>query len=226
MRILMPVGTNVYDGIFGDLKDKFPCAIGVVNVYGQSEGGLVAKSMDQKYLGGVVCEAVRIVDPETGEALGPGEVGEITYKSDCPMIGYLNNKEENDKFFGTDGFLHSGDLGHYNDKGTLFYDGRLKELIKYKNFHLYPNELEEMLLRHRDVQDAAVFGKPEPSVQELVTALVVRKPGANVTTEELRKLVDEQVDMSKQLRGDVHFVQKIPRNPQGKILRKKLIDLL
>ena len=226
MRILMPVGTNVYDGIFGDLKDKFPCAIGVVNVYGQSEGGLVAKSMDQKYLGGVVCEAVRIVDPETGEALGPGEVGEITYKSDCPMIGYLNNKEENDKFFGTDGFLHSGDLGHYNDKGTLFYDGRLKELIKYKNFHLYPNELEEMLLRHKDVQDAAVFGKPEPSVQELVTALVVRKPGANVTTEELRKLVDEQVDMHKQLRGGVHFVQKIPRNPQGKILRKKLIDLL
>ena len=226
MRILMPIGTNVYDGIFDDLKEKFPCAIGVVNLYGQTEGGVVAQSMDQKCLGGVVCEAVRIVDPETGEALGPGEVGEITYKSTCPMIGYLNNQEENDKFFGSDGFLHSGDLGHYDDKGTLYYDGRLKELIKYKSFHLYPNELEEMLLRHEDVQDAAVFGKPEPSVRELVTALVVRKPGANVSTEELRKLVDDQVDDRKQLRGGVHLVQKIPRNPQGKILRKKLIDLL
>ena len=226
MRILIPVGTNVYDGIFADLKGKFPCAIGVVNLYGQTEGGLVAKSMDQKYLGGVICEAVRIVDPETGEALGPGEVGEITYKTNCPMIGYLNNQEENDKFFGSDGFLHSGDLGHYDDKGTLYYDGRLKELIKYKSFHLYPNELEEMLLRHEDVQDAAVFGKPEPSVQELVTALVVQKPGSNVLAEELQKLVNEQVDERKQLRGGVHFVQKIPRNPQGKILRKKLIDLV
>ena len=86
--------------------------------------------------------------------------------------------------------------------------------------------MEERLLRHKEVQDAAVFGKPEPSVQELVTALVVRKPGAKVTNEELRKLVDEQVDKSKQLRGGVHFVHKIPRNPQGKILRKKLIDFV
>ena len=97
------------------------------------------------------------------------------------MIGYLNNQEENDKFFGSDGFLHSGDLGHYDDRGSLYFDGRLKELIKYKNFHLYPNELEEIILSHKDVQDAAVFGKPEPSVQELVTALVVQKPGSNVS---------------------------------------------
>ena len=75
-------------------------------------------------------------------------------------------------FGGGEGFLRSGDLGHYDDKGNLYFDGRIKELIKYKNFHLYPNELEEIILKLDGVEDIAVFGVPEPSVQELVTALV------------------------------------------------------
>ena len=127
-------------------------------------------------------------------------------------------------FFGCgDGFVHSGDLGHYDEKGTLYFDGRLKELIKYKNFHLYPNELEEILMGHDAVEDAAVFGKPEASVQELVTALVVKKRDADVETGELKNLVNQQVDDHKHLRGGIHFVRKIPRNPQGKILRSKLM---
>ena len=117
-------------------------------------------------------KAVKIIDPDTGVAVGPNVVGEITYKSDYPMLGYLNHPEENKKFFGKDRFLHSGDLGHYDEAGNMYFDGRLKELIKYKNFHLYPNELEEIMLRVDGVEDAAVFGRPEPSVQELVTALV------------------------------------------------------
>ena len=139
------------------------------------------------------------------------------------MLGYLNLPEENKKFFGSEGFFHSGDLGHYDENGILFYNGRLKELIKYKNSHLYPNELEEILMGHDAVEDAAVFGKPEASVQELVTALVVKKRDAEVEVEELQDLVDKQVEDHKQLRGGIHFVQKIPRNPQGKILRSKLL---
>ena len=102
----------------------------------------------------------------------------------------------------------------------------VKELIKYKNYHLYPNELEELILTHGGVADAAVFGKPEPAVQELVTALVVKKEGVEVTEEEVRKLVDDKVDDHKKLRGGVHFVDRIPRNPQGKIMRKGLANLI
>ena len=76
---------------------------------------------------------------------------------------------------------------------------------------------------HDAVEDAAVFGKPEASVQELVTALVVKKREAEVEKEELQDLVNKQVDDHKQLRGGIHFVRKIPRNPQGKILRSKLL---
>ena len=97
-------------------------------------------------------KAVKIIDPDTGVALGANVVGEITYQSDYPMLGYLNQPEENERFFGKDGFLHSGDLGHYDEAGNLYFDGRLKELIKYKNFHLYPNELEELLMAHESVE--------------------------------------------------------------------------
>jgi acyl-CoA synthetase (AMP-forming)/AMP-acid ligase II len=216
----------VYSSVM-DLKDKFPSAYAVLNIYGQSEGGSgVAFGLSQKTLGQIMCPAVRVSDPATGEALGPNIVGEIIYKSDSPMIGYINHPEENEKFFGKEGFFHSGDLGHYDVNGALYFDGRLKELIKYKNFHLYPNELEELILSHDAVEDTAVFGKPEASVQELVTALVVRKKNSGVTEEDLRKLVDDKVDNHKRLRGGVHFVEKIPRNPQGKILRKNLINIL
>jgi len=150
---------------------------------------------------------VKIIDPDTGVALGANVVGEITYQSDYPMLGYLNQPEENKRFFGKDGFLHSGDLGHYDEAGNLYFDGRLKELIKYKNYHLYPNELEELLMAHEAVQDAAVFGKPEASVQELVTACVVRKEGAEVTAQDLQMQVDSKVKESvpKQYSESVDF---------------------
>ena len=227
IRYMIPFGTNVYDGIFEDLQDKFPSLMGVINLYGQTEGGVISLGMDQKCLGGIHCPAVRILDPKTHEQLGPGMVGEITYKTDIPMLGYLDMPEETKMFFGCgDGFVHSGDLGHYDEKGTLYFDGRLKELIKYKNFHLYPNELEEILMAHQAVEEAAVFGKPEASVQELVTALVVRKKHMEVEVGELEDLVNKQVDDHKQLRGGIHFVQKIPRNQQGKILRSQLLEQL
>ena len=111
---------------------------------------LVSKENSNQFL--FRTKAVKIIDPDTGVAVGPHVVGEITYKSDYPMLGYLNHPEENERFFGNDGFLHSGDLGHYDEAGNLYFDGRLKELIKYKNFHLYPNELEELLMAHDGVQ--------------------------------------------------------------------------
>ena len=106
VKLLVPVGTNLYDGILMDLKDKFPSAYAVLNIYGQSEGGSgVAFGLSQKTLGQIMCPAVRVVDPATGEALGPNIVGEIIYKSDSPMIGYINHPEENEKFFGKEGFF-------------------------------------------------------------------------------------------------------------------------
>ena len=143
----------------------------------------------------------------------------------CHMKGYLNKPEETAKFFAQDGFLHTGDLGHYDELGQLFFDGRLKELIKYKNHHVYPLEIENVICTHPSVFEAAVFGRPDPNVQELVTAVVVVKPGMEVSEQEIIELVSENVDDSKKLRGGVNFVEKLPKNPQGKILRRNLVNL-
>lgn len=231
LKMVWPLGANIYDGIAEDLKKFFPNLLFVGNVYGQSEVfSPVGVSTSQTNLGGLhsVMEALKFVDEETGESVGPGIVGEFAVKpsSYTVMLGYLNNKEENEHFFGKDGFLYLGDLGHYDENGVIFYDGRKKDLIKYKNSHLYPKELEDLIMKHQDVEDVAVFGKPEPTVQELVTAVVVRKKQSVLDAAEIIKQVNNKVDDHKKLRGGVYFVDKIPRNPQGKILRGNLLRLI
>ena len=147
-------------------------------------------------------------------------------KLDVVMKGYLNRPDENSHFFAEDGFIRTGDLGHYDDKGLLYFDGRHKELIKYKNYHLYPLEIENIINSHPEVLEAAVFGKPDPTVQEYVTAAVVKNPNSPLTEKQIIELVANNVDDFKQLRGGVIFVEKLPKNPQGKLQRKKLLELL
>ena len=113
-------------------------------------------------------------------------------------------------------------MGWYNDDGTLFYGGRKKELIKYKNCHIFPQEIEAAAMKHPEVDDIGVFGVPDIAVQELVSAVVVKAPGSKLTEEEIRDYVNETLDDFKRIRGEIKFVLSIPRNPQGKILRSQL----
>ena len=87
---------------------------------------------------------------------------------------------------------------------------------------MYPVEIEEVIRTHPDVAEAGVFGVPDDVVQELVTAAVVKKPGSDLTEQEVEKLVADKLEDFKRLRGGVFFVDKIPTNQQGKILRPKL----
>ena len=153
------------------------------------------------------------------------KVGEIMAKMDFYMKGYLNRQIETDKFFSYDGFIHTGDLGHYDENGILHFNGRHKELIKYKNNHLFPMEIENIISLHPDVLEVAVFGKPDPIVQEYVTAAVVKKPGSNLTGKDIVNLVETKVEDFKRLRGGVVFLSKLPKNPQGKIQRSRLSSM-
>ena len=158
--------------------------------------------------------AVKIVNEETNEPCGPNEIGEITVKSPITMKSYLNRPEANVKFFDQDGFVQTGDLGSYDETGKLTFEGRLKELIKYKNIHMYPLEIENFICSHPDVVDVGVFGRPEPSVQELVTAIVVKKPNSTVTEQGghhvlwIVELRDESRD-STHLKLVIFFYKKI-----------------
>ena len=101
--------------------------------------------------------------------------------------------------------MYLGDFGHYDENGAIYFDGRKKDLIKYKNSHLYPREIEDLIMKHPDVEDEAVFGNPEPSVQELVTALVVLANGFKLIEEEIRRQVEEHFDDSRKLSGVFAF---------------------
>ncbi|XP_059160340.1 uncharacterized protein LOC131943956 isoform X2 [Physella acuta] len=164
----------------------------------------------------------KIVDVASNQALGPGEVGEYCVKGPQVMKGYFKNKKATDDMIEPDGWLHTGDIGYYNKDGLVFIKDRLKELIKYKGSQVPPAELEALLLGHPDVQDVAVIGVPDDQAGELPKAFVVKKPGSKLTEKEVARFVEERVSHTKKLRGGVQFVEDIPKNPSGKILRRVL----
>ena len=107
----------------------------------------------------------------------------------------------------------------------LYFDGRMKELIKYKNCHLSPVEIEDIIIQHPGVLEVGVFGRSWNG-KELVTAVVAKKEGfEDLNEKEIANFVDERVDDFKRLRGGVIFVDRLPRNPIGKLVRKELLNL-
>ena len=227
--LILPTGSTIPKTLFEDLKQNLPNIKAVFHGFAMTEiPAIIAYTMDSQFsLGGLGPSVqVKIVDPETGKVCGQDEIGEFLVKSKVTMKGYLNCAEENSEFFGNqDGFVHTGDLVSFNHLGNLIYEGRMKDLIKYKNQHIYPLEIESVIRKHPEVMDVGVFGRPEPTVQELVTALVVKQANSTLTENEVISMVQEALDDSRHLRGGVAFVDKLPKNPVGKTLRKKLPQL-
>ena len=227
---ITPAGSTVPEDCYESLRRHFPSLKFVMNMYGQSEfGNLITLSFTPRNLGHVYSGTeVKIEDPETGEICGPNKTGKIMARCDFLMKGYINRPEEDAKYFADNGFVNTGDLGHFDEDLILYYDGRHKEIIKFQNVHVSPIEVEEVIRKHPDVEDVAVFGRPHPSDQEHVAAAVVRKKGEgmSVTEDELKKMVQDQLELPKWLRGGVVFVDSLPRNPIGKVQRNKLIELV
>lgn len=134
----------------------------------------------------------KIVDIETQETLDVGQTGEICFLGEQVMLGYWNNPEATSQTIDQDGWLHTGDVGYYDEKGRLHVVDRLKELIKYKGYQISPSEIETVLLSHPAVKDAAVAGKPDERGGEVPVAFVVRQPGANVTAQEIQEIVKRE----------------------------------
>ena len=165
----------------------------------------------------------RIVDSDSGEDLGLNEDGEIWVRGPQVMPGYLNNPEATAETIDSDGWLHTGDVGHIDEDGHFTIVDRLKELIKYKGFQVPPAELEALLVTHPAVADAAVIGIPDDEAGELPKAFVALKPGATAGAEDIQSFVAGQVAHYKQIRL-LEFVDEIPKSASGKILRRMLRD--
>jgi acyl-CoA synthetase (AMP-forming)/AMP-acid ligase II len=164
-----------------------------------------------------------IVDPVGGSSLGPNEDGEVWVRGPQVMKGYLNNPEATKATIDSEGWLHTGDIGHFDQDGYLYIVDRLKELIKYKGFQVAPSELEALLLTHPQISDAAVIGVPDVEAGEIPVAFIVVKPGEVVDPSEVQAFVAGKVAHFKQIRR-VAIVDAIPKSAAGKILRRVLRD--
>ncbi|WP_288833260.1 AMP-binding protein [uncultured Corynebacterium sp.] len=166
---------------------------------------------------------IRLVDIETLEDVEEGQEGEVLVRGPQVMQGYLDNPEATEKTLLQDGWLRTGDIARVGEDGGLRIIDRAKEVIKYKGYQVAPAELEALLLTHPDVNDVGVVGAERDGL-EIPRAFVVKRDGAQLSAAELMDWVAERVTPYKKVRA-VEFVDAIPKNPTGKILRRELREV-
>jgi long-chain acyl-CoA synthetase len=164
---------------------------------------------------------IRIVDPDTGDDVPTGTVGEIWTRSAFNMLGYWDKPQETADTILEGGWLRTGDAGYLDDEGYLFLHDRIKDMIVSGAENIYPAEVENVLLGLPGVADAAVIGVPDDTWGETVKAMVVRAPGADITADSVIALCRQRLAHYK-CPTSVDFVETLPRNPSGKILKREL----
>ncbi len=163
----------------------------------------------------------KIVDLQTGEILiNPGEIGELTVKGPQVMKGYWKKPEETASVL-RNGWLLTGDIAFMDSEGYFYITDRKKDLIKHKDYSVYPRELEDLFYEHPAVKLCAVIGKPHPIVGEVPKAFVVLKEGFNSPKEELQNFINNKVASYKAIR-EIEFRKELPLSSSGKILKQKL----
>jgi len=169
------------------------------------------------------CEA-RVIDASL-QPVPDGRTGEIAIRGPNVMRGYYKNPEATRATFTPDGWLRTGDLGHRDEDGFFFITGRIKELIIKGGENIAPREVDEALLRHPAVLDAAVVGIPDRHYGQEIMACVVLREGLSVDEAELRDFCVQHLGRYKTPKV-FRFVAELPRGPSGKVQRLKLLDLL
>jgi long-chain acyl-CoA synthetase len=209
------------------------------NLYGQGESPMTITGLDQRMhadsghprfqarLGSVGVArtgvAVRVVGAD-GTDLPPGEVGEIVTRSDCVMRGYWNNPEASARTL-REGWLWTGDIGALDEDGFLTIKDRSKDMIISGGANIYPREIEEVLLTHPGVLEAAVVGRPHPEWGEEVVAFIVERADADASPESLDRLCLGNIARFKRPRS-YRLVASLPKNNYGKVLKTELRERL
>jgi long-chain acyl-CoA synthetase len=162
---------------------------------------------------------LKVVDEE-GREVAAGEAGEIIARGANVMLGYLNRPDATAEVL-KDGWLYTGDLGRRDEEGYFYIVDRKKDLIIVGGLNVYPREVEDVMMAHPAVADAAVIGVPDPTRGEAPKAYVVLRPGVSCSRQELLRFVRERLAPFKVPR-DVEFCEALPRSISGKVLRRQL----
>lgn len=163
---------------------------------------------------------VKIVDEE-GKPLPPMEVGEILARGPRIMTGYWKDDQKTSQVITQDGWLRTGDMGWMDEEGYIYLAGRGDDMIIRGGENISPEEVENVLHSHPKVEEASVIGVPDPEWGQEPRAIVVLKKGETATAEEIMEFCRARLAGFKRPRSVV-FIDALPRNPMGKVLRKKL----
>ncbi len=196
------------------------------NLYGSSEVSVVSVATPEDLAAAPTTAGrppsvvrTRIYDENGREITEPGRIGSIHAGSALAFDGYTGGGTK-DRI---DGLLATGDRGHWDADGRLFVDGRDDDMIVSGGENVYPGEVEDLILAHDDVLDAAVVVTPDDDFGQRLVAVVVRGAGSTVTADEIRAHVKQNLARYKTPR-EVHFVDELPRTAAGKLLRRTLVE--
>lgn len=167
----------------------------------------------------------RIVDIESGQDLPPEQEGEVRISGPNIMRGYFNLPEQTAAAFDEQGFFKTGDMGHLDRDGHLHITGRLKEMLIVGGENVFPREIEEVVDQHPDVLASGVVGLMDPIRGEVPVAFVEAIEGASVDEQEVKGFCRERLAGYKVPR-EIRVLEELPRNPTGKLMRRKLKELL
>ena len=217
---------QVPENMLADIRAIFPNA-SLKNSYGLTESCSTVTTIDDAYQrryptspGRVVpCLDLRIVD-ENGNEVSRGELGEVVVKGPKTMLGYWRNPLATAEVL-RDGWLYTGDIALTDDEGFIWIQDRLKDMIISGGENIYPAEIENLLMKHPGIADGAIIGVPDPTWGESVKAVVVLKPDAQLQERELINWMRERMAHFKCPKS-VDFVDAMPRNPTGKLLKRVL----
>jgi acyl-CoA synthetase (AMP-forming)/AMP-acid ligase II len=229
MQAMMSCGSPLHATLRQEIFERFPC--GIIELYGLTEG--VITTLEPEDAPGrwtsvgrpLIGTDIRIVD-EDGRELPAGEAGEIVSRGRITMPGYFNRDEATAEATWTDetGFrwLRTGDVGRVDEQGFLYIVDRKKDMILSGGQNIYPADIEAVMRTHPVVADIAVIGVPSERWGETPLAVVVPSPGAMPTApDELVAWTNERVGRQQRISAVV-YVEDLPRNPNGKILKREL----
>lgn len=197
------------------------------NFYGQTEMAPLASALgpaEQDAHAGAagrpVVNVETVILDDNDVPVAPDTVGEIAHRSPHLMLGYLDDEDKTAQAF-AGGWFHSGDLGFYDEHGLLHVVDRKKDMIKTGGENVASREVEEVLYRHKGIEEVAVFGVAHPVWVEAVVAAVVPRAGSSLTEEDVLRHCRDHLAGFKTPK-QVFFVDSLPKNPSGKLLKRDL----
>ena len=203
---------------------------GIVSVYGQTEcapGNTMSSWTDSLEVRtetvGYAFPHVRckIIDPETGNEVGPGVNGEFCAKGYNTMKGYYKMPTATKDTVDEDGWLHSGDLASCDENGNYKITGRLKDMIIRGGENIYPKEIEEFIYTHPATKDVQVIGVPDKKYGEEIMACIILKEPGSISVSEMTEYIKSSMARHK-VPKYIEFVESFPMNAAGKVLKYKM----